>query len=297
MLKFRAIESTDIPIIREFTHNSGVQSCDFTLSGVYLWGIYYKYEICIYKDTLFIRGIDESGRISFGVPFGALSTEEGVEVVCEYCRAHNLKPHFFFVPECKLTAYKNAEIRKLEGWSDYVYDAESLSTLAGKKLHKKKNRFNKFVKTYPNHCLKRASGEDIEKLRKFYSGFLSENPADSERLAAEESIINRIFDEYDKLGMEIGVLWVEDKIVAFAVGERIGETLYVHFEKALRSYDGSFEAINCLFVREFKGNAKYVDREEDMNDLGLRQAKMAYNPVYLVDKYVVLIPEAESTNG
>ena len=122
-----------------------------------------------------------------------------------------------------------------------------------------------------------------------FRNFLCENPADSERLAAEESIINRIFDEYDKLGMEIGVLWVDEKIVAFAVGERIGETLYVHFEKALRSYDGSFEAINCLFVREFKGDAKFVDREEDMNDLGLRQANMAYNPVYLVDKYVAIL--------
>ncbi len=287
MLHFRAIDKGDIAIIREYTQNCGIQSCDFTLCGVYLWGAYYKYEICVYKNTLFLKGIDESGRAAFAVPFGEMETDEAVALVRDYCKRHNIEPRFSFVPKCALPAFAEGTTTKLEGWSDYIYTAESLASLSGKKLHKKKNRFNKFIKTYENHRFLRVNGENIARLREFYAQFKSENPADSERLVAEEAIIERLLDEYDELGLCGGMLEVENEIIAFAIGERVGDTLFMHFEKALRSFDGSFEAVNCLFVREFASDARFVDREEDMNDLGLRQAKMAYNPAYFVDKYEV----------
>ena len=296
MLHFRAIDKGDIAIIREYTQNFGIQSCDFTLCGVYLWGVYYKYEICVYKNTLFIKGVDESGRVSFAVPFGEMERSESIRIVCDYCRLHKIEPRFSFVPKCALDSFVGGNALELEGWADYIYDAESLATLSGKKLHKKKNRFNKFIKTYENHRFLRVNGENIARLREFYARFKRENPADTERLVAEEAIIERIFDEFEDLSLNCGMLEVDCEIIAFAIGERVGDTLYVHFEKALRSFDGAFEAVNCLFVREFANDARFVDREEDMNDLGLRQAKMAYNPAYFVDKYAVLMPESENTD-
>ncbi len=288
MLCFRAIEKSDIAVIREYTQNCGIQSCDFTLCGIYLWGVYYKYEICVYKNTLFIKGIDESGRAAFAVPFGEMDTSNAVARVRDYCKMHNIEPRFSFVPKCALPAFSGGSALKLEGWSDYIYSAESLSTLSGKRLHKKKNRFNKFIKTYENHRFLCVNSENIDRLREFYEHFKAENPADSERLFAEKEIIQRLLDDYHELGLNGGMLEVNGEIIAFAIGERVGDTLYVHFEKALRSFDGAFEAVNCFFVREFANGATFVDREEDMNDLGLRQAKTAYAPLYLVDKYEVV---------
>jgi hypothetical protein len=297
MLNFREIEKDDVAIIREYTQKCGIQSCDFTLCGIYLWGVYYKYEICVYKNTLFVKGVDESGRAAFALPIGEMERSESIKLVCDYCRLHKIEPRFSFVPRCALDSFVGGNSLKLEGWSDYIYDAESLKTLAGKKLHKKKNRFNKFEKSYKNHRFLRVDCENLCRLADFYQRFKQENPPDSDRLSAEEAIIERILDEFENLSLNCGMLEVDGEIVAFAIGERVGDTLYVHFEKALRSFDGAFEAVNCLFVREFANGARFVDREEDMNDLGLRQAKSAYNPMYFVDKYVVLIPEAENTNG
>lgn len=288
MLSFRAIEKSDIEVIREYTQKCGIQSCDFTLSGIYLWGVYYKYEMCIYNNTLFIKGVDESGRAAFAFPIGQIEPRKAVELVLEYCRLHSIEPRFSFVPKLVLPAFEGGSALRLEGWSDYIYSAESLKTLSGKKLHKKKNRFNKFIKTYDNYRFFEITCENADKIKSFYAEYLKENQADGERLAAEEMIINRIFENYAALGFDGGALEVDQKIVAFAIGERVGNTLYIHFEKALRSYDGAFEAINCLFVRKFAGDAEFVDREEDMNDLGLRQAKTAYAPLYLVDKYEVV---------
>ena len=289
MLSFRKIEKKDIGLIREFTSRSGLQSCDFTLCGIYLWGDYYKYEICAYKNTLFVKGVDESGRAAFALPIGEMERSESIKLVCDYCRLHKIEPRFSFVPRCALDSFVGGNTLKLEGWSDYIYDAESLKTLAGKKLHKKKNRFNKFEKSYKNHRFLRVDSENLCRLADFYQRFKQGNPPDSDRLSAEEAIIGRILDEFENLSLNCGMLEVDGEIVGFAIGERVGDTLYVHFEKALRSFDGAFEAVNCLFVREFANGARFVDREEDMNDLGLRQAKMAYCPEYFVDKYVVVM--------
>lgn len=285
MLSFRPIEKSDITAIKYFTEHSGVQSCDFTLCGIYLWGMYYGYEMCVYKDTLFIKGRDEFGKEAFALPVGALDTAEAVLLVREYCAHHGLKPRFSFVPAEKLDAFEGGRAQKLDGWSDYIYEAESLAALSGKKLHKKKNRFNKFVKTYPDYRFETVTSENISRVRDFYSRFLSENPSDSERLAAEEKIIMRLMDEYAILGLKGGMITAHGEVVAFAFGERVGDTLYLHFEKADRAFDGAYEAINCLFVRNFAENALYVNREEDMGDEGLRRAKSAYCPIKMIDKY------------
>ena len=55
--------------------------------------------------------------------------------------------------------------------------------------------------------------------------------------------------------------------------------LFVHIEKCLRAYSGIGETINHDFVSEFVGDGvKYVNREEDMGDEGLRKAKLSYFP-------------------
>ena len=291
MLSFRQIEKTDIDLIRKITAECGIQSCDFTLCGLCLWGGYYKYQICFHKNTLFVKGVDEAGVEFFTVPIGTLTLKEAINEVRDYCRAEGIRARFSFVPKSLLDEFSGARVVQLEGWSDYIYSAELLKTLAGKQLHKKKNRLNKFLKTYQNHRFLRAEKHDLARLREFYNDFLLENPSDSDRLVAEEAIIKWVLEDMETISLDCGILEVDERIVGFAIGERVGDTLYVHFEKALRSYDGAFEAVNCMFVREFAGDASFVDREEDMNDLGLRQAKNSYCPAYLVDKYVVTLDD------
>lgn len=288
MLNFRKITTDDIPTIEKYTRECGIRSCDFTLCGIYLWGIYYGYEMCVYNDTMFIKGHDESGRPAFAVPVGAMQGKDAVAVVREYCETYALEARFSFVPAETLEAFEGGKALKLEDWSDYIYSAESLSSLAGKKLHRKKNRFNKFVKTYPDYRFERITESNIGELAEFYKRFLAKNPSDSERLSAEETIIERLIAEFSLLGLVGGMIKVDNNAVAFAFGEQIGETLYVHFEKADRDFDGAYEAMNCLFVRNFGATARIVDREEDMGDEGLRAAKRSYCPIGFVDKYEVV---------
>ena len=46
--------------------------------------------------------------------------------------------------------------------ADYVYESEKLATLAGKKLHGKRNHINKFQKLYPNWSYEPLNDENME---------------------------------------------------------------------------------------------------------------------------------------
>ena len=57
------------------------------------------------------------------------------------------------------------------------------------------------------------------------------------------------------------------------------------FEKAFHEYAGSYQAINYMFLKEQGSNYTWVNREEDMGEPGLREAKMSYNPAFMLEKF------------
>ncbi|MBE0617666.1 MAG: DUF2156 domain-containing protein, partial [Proteobacteria bacterium] len=65
------------------------------------------------------------------------------------------------------------------------------------------------------------------------------------------------------------------------------ETFVVHFEKAEPDREGLAQLINREFCLHGLHGYAYVNREQDLGDPGLRQAKESYNPVFLAAKYRV----------
>lgn len=287
MLIFRKMQESDIPLIRRYMDGTGIRSCDFTVCGIYLWGRYYRYEIAEYEDTLFIKGLDEAGDPAFALPVGKLKIGDAVAIVREYCADNSLLPRFSFVPADAVGDFSGALVKKLDGWSDYIYEAEALATLAGKKLHKKRNRVNKFKSENPDWRFELLNKDNIAVAKAFFERYSEKYGLDDARLRAEFVIIELMLDEFFELGLMGGLLFSGEKCVAFTAGEIVGDTLYVHFEKADRDFDGSYETINCLFAANCSFDAKYIDREEDMGDEGLRLAKMSYYPAMFTDKYEV----------
>jgi hypothetical protein len=62
----------------------------------------------------------------------------------------------------------------------------------------------------------------------------------------------------------------------------------IHFEKAIDAYKGIYQFINQSFAAALPGYYTHINREQDLGDPGLRQAKMTYRPCGFVEKYVGL---------
>ena len=88
---------------------------------------------------------------------------------------------------------------------------------------------------------------------------------------------------YKELGLVGGVLRAEGKIVGFSIGERASneDTFIVHIEKAFADIQGAYPMINQQFVIHEMEDFKYVNREDDAGEEGLRKSKLSYRPVFM----------------
>ena len=68
----------------------------------------------------------------------------------------------------------------------------------------------------------------------------------------------------------------------------MGDTFFIHVEKADRAYRGAYQMILTQMLRHYTGDdVIYVNREEDVGDPGLRYSKEAYHPERLLAKYIM----------
>ena len=293
-LSFRPVDFEALPIINSFLQREHSRSCDYSLGGLYMWIDFFNYEYCIVADTLFIKGLSEdaSRRPSFAVPMGSLPLADAVAAVRAYCSSRGVEPLFSAVPDEKLdalVALGKAEVTPLDDWADYIYTATDLASLTGKHYNKKRNHVNRFMTDNPHWQLEPLEGQALADADAFFAAL----PADSDEVMAEyeRRQCADVLRHYALYPFEGAVLRGEDgDVVAFTVAELIGDTLIIHIEKMRHDVAGAGETINKLFAAEMlrrHPQIRFINREDDAADPGLRYAKMSYHPLRLLRKFNV----------
>lgn len=172
---------------------------------------------------------------------------------------------------------------------DYIYDVNQLVELKGRKFHGKKNHLNYF-KEHNEYEYIPMTSDMTDEMMDFIRDFNRKKdiPANEmELLRYEEAAMEDVFRNLEVIGMEGGIIRIDGKIQALAAGGRLGKDMIVeHIEKANVDYRGLYPAINNEFSKMVQPWAKYMNREEDMDILNLRKAKLSYRPVKLLEKYI-----------
>ncbi|WP_104708178.1 DUF2156 domain-containing protein [Helicobacter ailurogastricus] len=169
---------------------------------------------------------------------------------------------------------------------DYVYSVAELIALSGKKFHKKKNHLNAFLKAYPHYTYEPINPLNVPELKLALKEWHELDDPQDLGLKHEHMGILNTLDIYEKLPLLGGVIKIEGRIVAMSFGEKINEDMAViHIEKADPSVRGAYQMINQQLLKHAFADCVHVNREEDLGIEGLRQAKMGYNPVFLVEKH------------
>ena len=113
----------------------------------------------------------------------------------------------------------------------------------------------------------------------------------SEFSALEENEWNGAKDllkNRDALGQTAVCIVTGGEVVAMAIGERKRDMLFEHVEKAMPDVPGAYPAMAQAFVKSFPG-VRFLNREDDGGDEGLRYSKMNYKPIELREKFLVTI--------
>jgi hypothetical protein len=175
----------------------------------------------------------------------------------------------------------------LRGHWDYLYASADLISLKGNRYHKKKNLLNQFMSGY-TYRYEPLGPEMTEKALSLQNDWCTWRDCEaSDMLSAENRVIEKVLKNWTRLnGLSGGALLVNEEIVAYTIAEMLGAgTLVIHFEKGNPDYKGVYQAINQMFLERFGNPDILVNREQDLDDAGLRKAKLSYNPVDFLRKF------------
>lgn len=287
---FKKLELEDIPKILPFLNSFSSHLSDFTIGGLFMWRDYFNIEYLIKDESLFFK-LDLSERKNmFTFPIGG-DFRKNIEFLKKYSTLNNLPLIFSIISDKELSIlkenYEIVDIKNEREWEDYFYLSEDLIELKGRKFNTQRNHINKFIRTYPEYQLVEINKDNINLAIDFLINFYKEYEKTSSISIEEKNITFELFDNYFKYNMLGGMLKVDDKIIGISVGEIINDTLFIHTEKADRNYLGVYQMLNNEFAKHYGENTTYINREEDVGDEGLRRAKLMYNPVELLKKYIV----------
>ncbi len=256
---------------------------EFTFANIYLFRRAHNYRISRLENGLFVITGRDDEKPFFMLPFGL----PGENIIRELFNNHQVM---------KAASGQQTEILATMGYSvfedrdnfDYLYSREDLVNLTGRKFHKKKNLLNLFIRNNEYQAkplLEEYRNEALQILERWNNQH--EEPNDF--LAAKEAL-----EKMWPLQLCGGIFYIDRQPVAYCLGEELalGESFVIHFEKAVleEGFKGVYQYINQAFASILPEKYKTVNREQDLGDSGLRQAKMGYNPMDFVKKYKVISP-------
>lgn len=284
-----------LPVLRA----QNTRLSNYTPGTAFVWGKYLDTHFAEAEGCLILRDRYVKQEY-FYYPVSPSGDEEAQRrALCaieEYCRNENVRLHFTAIPRDKLPELvlrygSELHLSDIRRWRDYLYEKENFQNYPGGKYSGQRNHVNKFKKTYPDWQFCAYTPADAAEVRAFLEEYAASQYAKEEMYADEEMKgAFALFENIEKLGLSAGFLRAGGKIVAFSAGEVCGDTMFVHVEKALRGYPGAYPAMAQAFAQAFCGeNVRYINREDDSGDMGLRKSKLQYLPAALLDKYNIAV--------
>ena len=304
MIDWKEIELSDRPKVNDMICASGCHGADYSFANLYIWRHAYNPRIYFCGSRLLVGMPDWN---VYAYPKGDGDVRPSIELLLEEAHERGEKLLIRGLTDKTLGEFlplygDRFEITEDRDNADYIYTAEKLCNLAGRKLSSKRNHIHKFEKNgewefvpvAAHSCHSRStdgcSTDPIASLAEaeaFVAEFYKEK--NDPELADEAQAIEEMFEHYEALGFLGGLLYQKGEPVAFTAGTKLDDEVFdVHFEKALPGVEGAYTMVNREFARmvvEKLPGITHFNREEDMGLEGLRKAKESYHPDILLMKY------------
>lgn len=292
MLDFRKPVIDDKKWVDERLKYAASFNCEYTFGNLFIWRDSYRTTICDNDEFLLCRWGKE-GEYRYSVPIGSGDFKSAVNVLISDAKANGVKPVFYGV-----TQHYKELLDKLfpngftyeydEGYNDYIYSVSKMAELKGKKYHAKRNHINNFKKNNPDWQFEVITNDNIGECIDLHAQWIKSHSDDADYSYEFEATLSA-FENYDKLGFTGGLIRADSKVIAYTMGEKQSDQLFVtHFEKAPSDVQGAYAIINQEFTKNCLADYEYVNREEDLGIDGLRKAKQSYYPEIFLEKCVAV---------
>lgn len=301
-LFFHPLTIDDRRAIQGVTLNAGLRNCNFTFTNLFGWQPFFKTQVCILNDTVILQ-LQLGDKPAYIINSHTPPSKETILLLMEREKGkpllllamddeHATTVQQYFPEQTTVTPLRNNY--------DYIYLRKDLEHLQGKGLKTKRNHVNRFIAEHPDFEYrtldKSLLPQCLELEHQWRDQIPHDNPEYGDTIETEQKVIERVFDNWDRLDAIGGAVFIDGLMVAFTYGAPVtNDTFDICVEKADRNINGAYNIINQQFVQHLPKQYTYINREEDMGLQGLRKAKLSYNPHTLLGFNRLTIEPAKYT--
>lgn len=292
MLEFRQIKLSDKDWIDKALKYSDFRGCEYSFANNLAWCRLSDTKISRYNDFYLSASFDDE-FFNLTFPAGKGDYKDLFKKMSEYSfslgkalklnsvNSDMLKILIDIFGEDKLTISSDRD------YFDYIYNTDDLINLRGKKYHGKRNHIRRFKES--NWRFVPIDESLIDDCFEFSAkSFNDSNKYDEHSAVVEQYAINTFLTNFKALNLCGGVLYQNDRIVGFTIGEKLNsDTFVVHIEKALSDVNGAYPCLSNEFAKTYASDCLYINREEDLGIEGLRKSKKSYYPAFMYEKNTV----------
>ena len=289
MLNFTPVTAEAMTLLRPYYETCTYRLCEYSAGVKYMWRDHLHSEYAVTDGCLIIRNqLDGVTQFDYPIPGPGGDVDAALTTLEDDCRQRGVRPIFSVVPESEAgklaLRWPRVTVTNERVWKDYLYRAEDLARFAGRHYSGQRNHINKFNKEHPGAEFIPLTAEDSALLETFWADYGAEFQKQSSGAKRELALAQEMFTHLDTgIFRAGGILW-QGRLLAVALAEKCGDTLVCHVEKALYSHAGVYPAMVQLFAGYYGGDCRWINREDDGRDRGLRTSKLQYLPAELGGK-------------
>jgi hypothetical protein len=298
-MTFKKLEIKDKDFLKNHLKNNTEELCVYSPLTILVWRAKYYYPVYkIYNNILYIgaylTGDNEKNHLILPVPESGKYPDP--KHLYEFINSEDFS-YYKYIPETYIEKFGKDEIEKyfsieyVSGDSDYIYLRENLAALKGRKYSKKRNLINQFLKDYDKRYeFTEITNKNRPEVLDFIEEWCIVRDCESDPesdIYCEKKAVENAVNNADFLGYKTLVLKIDEEIKACALSSDITQNVGgLHFQKASFEIKGLYQFFDKHCAQKlFDNHIKYINKESDMDDEGLRQAKKSYYPVKTISSY------------
>ncbi|MDY4968815.1 MAG: phosphatidylglycerol lysyltransferase domain-containing protein [Lachnospiraceae bacterium] len=284
---------SDRNLIESFLKSTDYEGYNYNFNSMMMWNHIYhiRYEACEHFLVLLYQ---YEGRFFWMMP---LCSPEYYQQAIERMQEISEQEGIPFVISYVEESFKTWLEEQYEGrfsfscspdYSEYIYSCERNRTLAGRKMVKRRNHFNAFLREHPDYEYRDLSQENLDEVRACLARWECTKETDDteEDLRSEHRGIMDILKNFSRLDLKGGCIYIDGQMEAFIIGSALGDAgVEIHIEKANAQIRGLYVAVLKEFLSHHFPDAEWINREEDMGYENLRKAKQQLHPIRMIDNY------------
>lgn len=286
-----ALSQQHIPLLVSFSREFKDAYADINALNLIAWNTDNSTCIAQYSGGLVMRMPDYSTEetiYSFAQPRPDTDT---LLAVLHSLQTNDIKPVLKLVPEISILGSKSKEIiiEKDRDNFEYVCKTSDLANIQGSGYRKLRQLVRPLLGSDVLQ-VKELNLESFELLEDIFDVWTSKKGHDEQEVRLERKAFHNATKVLKSFDSRVFGLFHQETLIGWSIYEIIDDNYAIgHFEKTDGSIQKMSYAFKILVAQKLEKSCKYINFEQDLGIVGLRQSKNTLRPDHFLKTYTVTL--------